>query len=122
MPKWAGLPCSVAECLDRMKYRVVFRERANQAGDVADNPASFLDNELPDGVVLDSEFVIRNDPEAQHSTEGLEEDDDFLSLGTEVWEYDVADGRDQEFKDALLNSGMVIEFDPIEASDELGVS
>lgn len=100
-----------------MKYRVVFRERSNQQGEVAENPVGFLENELADGVVLDSVFVIRNDPDAQHSTEGLEEDDDFLSLGTEVWEYDVVDGRDQEFKDALLNSGVVIEFEPIESGD-----
>jgi hypothetical protein len=48
--------------------------------------------------------------------------DDFLSLATEVWEYDIAEGKDQDFKDALLNSEMVIEFEPLEASDELGVS
>lgn len=105
-----------------MKYRVVFRERSNQQGDVADDPPSFLEVELAEGVVIDSVFVIRNDPDAQHSTDGLEEDDDFLSLGTEVWEYDVAEGRDQEFKDALLNSGAVVEFEPLETSDELGVS
>ena len=105
-----------------MKYRVVFRERSNQAGEVSEDPTSFLDPELEDGIVLDSVFVGRNDPDAQHSSEILEEDDDFLSLGTEVWEYDVAEGRDQDFKDALRNSGMVIEFEALESSDELGVS
>ena len=105
-----------------MKYRVVFRERSNQQGDAADNPPSFLETQLDDETVLDAAFVTRNDPDADHSTEGLEEDDDFMSLGTEVWEYDIADGKDQDFKDALLNSGMVLEFEPLEAADELGIS
>lgn len=104
-----------------MKYRVVFRERTNQEGEVADNPASFLDAQLDDETVLDAALVTRNDPDANHSTDGLEEDDSFLSLGTEVWEYDVAEGKDEDFQNALRNSGMVIEFEPLEASDELGI-
>jgi hypothetical protein len=105
-----------------MKYKVVFRERSDREGEKADNPVSFLDAQLDDETVLDSRFVGRNRPEAQHSSDALEEDDDFLSLGTEVWEYDVADGKDREFKDALLNSGVVLEFEPLESSDELGVA
>ncbi len=104
-----------------MKYKVVFRERSNRKGEKADDPASFLDAELDDETVLDKVFVGRNSPDAQHSSDVLEEDDDFLSLGSEIWEYDVAEGKDQDFKDALLNSGMVMEFEPLESSDELGV-
>ncbi len=97
-----------------MKYRVVFRERATQGGAVADAPPEFLDNELDGDTVTDSVFVGRNDPDAQHSTEDLEEDDDFLSLGTEIWEYDVAVGKDEEFKTALARSEMVIEYEALE--------
>ncbi len=105
-----------------MKYRVVFRERSDRAGDVADNPPSFLEPELDDETVLDAVFVGRTEPDALHNSDRMEEDDAFLSLGSEIWEYDVADGKDQEFKDALRNSGMVMEFEPLEESNELGVS
>lgn len=105
-----------------MKYRVVFRERSDEAGEKADDPPSFLDAQLDDDTVLDAVFVGRNRPDALHSSDVLEEDDAFLSIGTEVWEYDVAEGKDEDFKNALLNSGMVIEFEPLESSDELGVS
>ena len=105
-----------------MKYRVVFRERSDESGEKADDPASFLDTQLDDETVLDAVLIGRNRSDALHSSDALEEDDAFLSLGSEIWEYDVADGKDQEFKDALLNSGMVMEFEPLESSDELGVS
>ncbi len=102
-----------------MKYRVVFRERSNRMGERADNPPSYLDTELEDGVVLDSAFVGRLEPPSVHSSDRAEEDDAFLSLSGEIWEYDVAEGRDREFKDALQNSGMVIEFEPLESKRNL---
>lgn len=105
-----------------MKYRVVFRERSDQKGEKADDPASFLDAELDDDTVLDSRFVGRLGPDATHSSDALEEDDSFMSISPEIWEYDVADGKDEDFQDALRNSGMVMEFEALESSDELGVS
>ncbi|MBV9294407.1 MAG: hypothetical protein JO145_02450 [Acidobacteriaceae bacterium] len=105
-----------------MKYRVVFRERSNQEGEQAGNPATILATELDDETVLDAVFVGRNAPDAQHSSEVLEEDDDFLSLTTEVWEYDVADGKDEDFKNALRNSAVVLEFEPLEDSGEIGLT
>jgi hypothetical protein len=77
---------------------------------------------LPDDVVLDAVMVGRTEPDALHSSDRIEEDDAFLSLGSEIWEYDVAEGRDDDFKNAALNSGMVMELEPLESSDELGVS
>jgi hypothetical protein len=105
-----------------MKYRVVFRERSNQQGDKADDPASFLDTQLDDETVLNAAFVGRNEPDALHNSDRIEEDDGFLGLTTEVWEYDIADGKDEDFKAALQNSAMVIEFEPIDAGDELGAA
>jgi hypothetical protein len=105
-----------------MKYRVVFRERSDESGEKFDDPASFLDTQLDDETVVDAVFVGRNRPDALHSSDAIEEDDAFLSLGTEVWEYDVADGKEADFKNAMLNSGMVVEFEPLENRDELGVS
>jgi hypothetical protein len=105
-----------------MKYRVVFRERSDRAGEKAEDPPSFLEPELDDETVLDAVFVGRTQPDALHSSDLLEEDDAFLSLGAEIWEYDVAEGKDEDFKNALLNSGMVMEVEPLESSDELGVS
>lgn len=105
-----------------MKYRVVFRERSNPEGEKADNPADFLDTQLDDETVLDAVFVGRNEPEALHSSDRIEEDDGFLGLTTEVWEYDVAEGKDEDFKAALQNSGMVIEFEPLDSDSELNVT
>lgn len=101
-----------------MKYRVVFRERAGASRGVAQNPIAFLQGSLPDSVVRDSKFVLRNDPEFKNSSDHSEDDTEFRHLGTEVWEYEVADGRDQDFKDALLNSGSIIEFAPITQAEK----
>lgn len=99
-----------------MKYRVVFRERSDENGEQADNPAAFLDAQLDDDTVLDAVLVGRLSPDAQHSSDTLEEDDAFLSVVGEIWEYDVAEGKDEDFKAALLNSGVVMEYDPIEST------
>lgn len=105
-----------------MKYRVIFRERSNRQGESADKPATYLDTQLEDGIVLDSVFVGRLEPPAVHSSDTMEEDDAFLSLSGEIWEYDVALERDQDFKEALQNSGMVMEFEVLESTNELGIS
>lgn len=104
-----------------MKYRVIFRERPNQQGDQADDPASFLDTQLDDETVLDAVRVGRLEPDSLHSSDILEEDDAFLA-GSEIWEYDVAEGKEQEFKDALQNSGVVMEYEALESSGDLGLS
>ncbi|MBI1898452.1 MAG: hypothetical protein HYZ57_17715 [Acidobacteria bacterium] len=95
-----------------MTYRVVFRKRFNAQGEPADNPASFVD--VSDGVVLDSRVAEESEPPAQHVQEVLDEDDDFESLGTEVWEYEITDGREQEFIEALENSRMVLDYEEID--------
>lgn len=92
-----------------MKYRVAFMERTDAEGNATEDPTGYLEIELLDGVVLDRNFVERIEPDAMHGQDTMEEDDDFESIGTEVWEYDVADGRDQEFIDAMKNSQMVID-------------
>jgi hypothetical protein len=102
-----------------MTYRVVFRERASPKKGTAENPLAFLQNDFSDAIVRNSTFVLRNDPEAKHISDQLEGDEEFLGLGTEIWEYEVAEGRDQEFKDALLNSGSIVEFNPIRTAERV---
>lgn len=97
-----------------MKYRVTFMERTDAMGNPTEKPPEFVEPELPDGVVLDATFVERFEPESMHVQEVMDEDDSFLSVGTEIWEYDVADGRDREFVDALKNSQMVVEYETLE--------
>lgn len=97
-------------------YRVTFRKRFDKDGEGADAPVTFLD--LADGIVLDSSFVEAIEPDNLHVEESMDEDDDFLSLGTEIWEFDVAENRGQEFKDALVNSAVVIEFEAMERQDD----
>jgi hypothetical protein len=96
-----------------MKYRVVFRERAAPKGRIRENPIGFLQGGRSDSVVRKSTFVLRHEPEFKRSADPLEDDADFRHLGTETWEFEVAEGKDQEFKDALLNSGSMVEFAPI---------
>lgn len=104
-----------------MKYRVVFRSRPNQQGEAAEDPASFLDVQLDDKTVLDAVRVERTGPDSMHSSDVIEEDDGFL-MGSEVWEYDVAEGKDRAFIDALKNSEVVMEYEALESSGDLGLS
>jgi hypothetical protein len=97
-----------------MKYRVVFEERTDGRGNPSEKPPLFVEPELTDDIVLDAVFVERLEPDSLHGGDEMDEDDSFLSIGTEVWEYDVADGKDVEFTDALKNSKMVIEYEELE--------
>jgi hypothetical protein len=97
-------------------YRVTFRKRFDQKGESADAPVTFLD--LPDGVVLDSNFVESFEPDSLHVEENMEEDDDFLSLGTEIWDFDVTEDGRKDFKTALVNSEMVLEFEELDRQDD----
>lgn len=95
-----------------MTYKVVFRKRFNAEGQPSDNPASFVSP--PDGVIVDARLAGQIEPPAQHSQETLDEDDNFESLGAEVWEYEIADGREDDFIAALENSRMVLEYEPVD--------
>jgi hypothetical protein len=89
-------------------------ERTNAQGNKSEDPTEYVELDLSDGVVLDKTFVQRTEPDSLHVQEVMDEDDSFNSIGTEVWEYDVADGREQEFTDALKNSQMVVEYQPMD--------
>jgi hypothetical protein len=100
-----------------MRYRVVYKKRFGEDGSETEAPASFLS--LPDGVVAEAEFVERFEPENLHVQEQMDEDDSFLSFGSEIWEYDVNPGREREFKEAVLNSGMAMEMERLEEIEDL---
>jgi hypothetical protein len=87
-----------------MTYRVTFMERTGVTGEPSEAPAEYVAVELPEGVVLEKLFIDRTAPDALHSQEALEEDDSFLSVGSETWDYEVADGRKDDFIAALKNS------------------
>jgi hypothetical protein len=91
-------------------------ERTNRAGERSEIPPDYLEIQAPDGVILDKALVQRDEPLALHNTETLEEDDEFLSVGSETWDYEVAEGRDREFLEAVRNSQMVMECVPLEDS------
>ncbi len=102
-----------------MKYKVTFRKRFNEEGKPSDDPTALVD--AADGVIQDAEFIEIIEPPSLHVTEDIagpptsqsSEADGFLAFGTETWVYDVADGRDQEFKDALLNSELVLDIEEV---------
>lgn len=97
-----------------MKYRVVFRERFGAEGEQTENPVEFLDPQLSDGILIDSEFIERTKPDALHVQEAMDEDDSWQSVGTEVWSFDIADSREEDFIQAMESSGMVIEYERLD--------
>ena len=103
-------------CFDiAMRYRVTFRKRFSREGAEANDPTSQLS--LAEGVVQDLEFIERTEPSSLHVEERMEEDDDFLSFGTEVWDYDIAEGREEEFLHAITNSEGVMEHEELVDED-----
>lgn len=96
-----------------MKYRVVFRERPDVRAGSPKNPVAFLEASHSQKIVRKAVFILRKEPNFVLSTDSLTDDEAFLGLGTETWEYDVVEGKDQDFKDALLNSGCMVEFTSI---------
>lgn len=97
-----------------MRYRVTFLERTNEAGEPSERPDEYLAIQVPDGVVRDKAMVERDEPLAMHNEDTLEEDDSFLSIGSETWDYEIAEGREKEFLDAVQNSQMAMECIPLD--------
>ncbi len=102
-----------------MRYKVTYRKRFTAQGEPADDPASLVST--PDGVIEDSEFIEILEPAGLGVAEDLNEgagsqesnDNGFLGFGTETWVYDVAEGREKEFTDALVESRVVLDFEEI---------
>ena len=101
-----------------MRYRVLFMERTDAAGERSEDPVDYLDPELDSGVVKEALFLERTKPSALHSQEVMDEDDSFLSVGSEIWEYDIEDGRERDFLDAVKNSQMVLECEVVDDTPE----
>jgi hypothetical protein len=99
-----------------MRYQVVFKKRFNQEGDGSDSPQVLLN--LPDGVIEEASMVEQIQPDSVHVEESMDEDDDFLPFGSEIWEISVVNSREDEFKSALEESGVVMEYDVVEEDDE----
>jgi len=102
-----------------MKYKVTYRKRFSQQGQPADDPKSLVDP--GDGVIEDQEFVEMVEPAGLGVAEDLNEgtgsqesnDNGFLALGTETWVYTIAEGREKEFTDELVESKVVLDFEEI---------
>ncbi len=100
-----------------MRYRVTFRKRFNKEGEGWDEPQTMLN--LADGVVAHAAMVEQIDPESLHTYEDkMDEDDDFFAFGTEIWDFDIAPGREQEFKFEAANSEIVMELEETESAAE----
>lgn len=105
-----------------MKYKVTFRKRFTPEGEPADDPKSLVST--VDGVIEDAEFVEIIEPaglgvaEDLNAGSGSQESNDngFLGFGTETWVFDIAEGREREFRDALVESEVVLDF--VEVPDE----
>jgi hypothetical protein len=99
-----------------MRYRVAFAKRMQSDGESSlMKPSAVLDSNLADGIVAEKVFVEEFEPQASHSQEVLDEDDDFLaSSSPEVWEYEVVDARTAEFEEALADSELIMEWDVID--------
>lgn len=103
-----------------MRYKVTYRKRFNDQAEPADSPAEMVS--LPEGVIVDSEVVEMIEPASVHVAGDINagtgsqssDDDGFLAFGTETWVYDVAEGREQEFKNAVVNTELVLEIEELE--------
>jgi len=93
-------------------YKVTFTKRFNSEGEEADRPETFV--QVSEGVVLNAAKAEVIDPPGLHSQDVMDEDDAFLATGTEVWEYEVADGCDDEFIQALEASRKVIQYEQMD--------
>jgi hypothetical protein len=99
-----------------MRYVVTFRKRFDFNGEPGQDPPLLLD--FADGVIEGTEYVQTLEPPSVHVTEDIggsptsqsAEDDGFLAFGSETWIYDVAEGRDDEFKHTIANSELTLEF------------
>src|SRR5690348_7165793 len=102
-----------------MRYRVTFRKRFTPEGEPADDPKSLVST--MDGVVQDEEFIEIIEPAGLGVAEDLNDgagsqesnDNGFLGFGTETWVYDIAEGREKEFTDALAESEVVLDFEEV---------
>jgi hypothetical protein len=94
-----------------MRYKVAFRKRFSPEGEPLDNPRSLVSP--ADGVIQDEEFVEILEPAGMGVSEDLSEDEGFLGLGSETWVFDVAEGREREFTDALVASRVVLDFEEV---------
>src|SRR3954468_21499481 len=102
-----------------MKYKVTFRKRFSPEGEPADDPKSLVSPE--DGVIQDEEMVEIIEPAGLGVAEDLNEgsgsqesnDNGFLNLGTETWVFDIAEGREKEFTDALVESRVVLDYEEV---------
>jgi hypothetical protein len=102
-----------------MRYKVTFRKRFTPEGKEADNPDSLVDP--ADGVILDKEIVEEITPAGLGVAEDLNEgtgseesnDNGFLGFGSETWIYEVAEGREDEFKDAVRNTEVALNIEEV---------
>ncbi len=110
----SAAPCLKAFLAESVKRKPChsIRSRSRNASTPKGRRRTGLENfvEVLDGVVLNAAKAEVIEPAGLHSQEVMDEDDAFLSIGTEVWEYEVADGRQQEFIDAL---GTVSKSNPV---------
>jgi hypothetical protein len=93
-------------------YKVTFSKRFTSDGEESNRPESFV--HVVDGVILNAAKAEVNEPAAMHNQDVMDEDDAFLGIGTESWEYEIAEGREQEFIDALVQSRMVLEYEQMD--------
>lgn len=99
-----------------MKYKVTFRQRFSAEGEASDAPEQLLDT--PEDVILDAQFVERIESPAMHVEERMEEDDNWLAFGTSTWIYDVKEGKEQEFRDAVIASELVLHIEELADTPE----
>lgn len=98
---------------------MTFRKRFTSKGEPADDPKSLVDS--GDGVIDDAQFVEILEPAGLGVAEDLNEgtgsqnshDNGLLALGTETCFYDIAEGREQEFIHALVESQVVLDFEEL---------
>ena len=65
---------------------------------------------IPEGIVREATPVRTEPPDQLEYAEQVDGEDLVEYVGTETWEYDIVDGLEQDFRDALKDCPQVIEY------------
>jgi hypothetical protein len=89
-----------------MRFRVHFRRQFDAERKVGAHPIESLG--LPKGLILKAIVVEPAPLDSLPVGMRISEDDDFLNIETEIWDFDIVPGRKEEFVQALKNSGGIV--------------
>lgn len=99
-----------------MRILVTFAERTGRSGQPSEDPQAAFERKLPDGIVLEREFVQRLPPRSMHGQESIDEDEGAFTMGSESWDFTVAEDQRGAFLKAVQDSEQALEYVTVDES------